>query len=303
MKELTQRLRTLLKVAEHQSFAAAARELDIASSTATRHVNQLEQQLGEPLLVRTTRHVRLSSAGEKALVRFRTILEEVDQLTQELETLSEQVAGPLRISVPWRYSRLYLAPLINEFMQAYPKVALEIISSDEMVDLVDNHFDVAIRIGHLEDSSLVARRISDQRFVLAAAPSYLETQPPINQPDDLSHHRLLTFSYTTTNHDWRLTYQGRQQRISARSGSLRTNNADILTQAALDGAGVVVQPLWAVRSELDSGRLRPVLERYRVTSTDFDTGIHVVFAREHQHNPRVRAWVDFLMARRERLSC
>lgn len=169
MKELTQQLRTLLKVAEHQSFAAAARELDIASSTATRHVNQLERHLGEPLLVRTTRHVRLSPAGEHALVRFRAILAEVEHLTRDLDTLGERVAGPLRVSVPWRYSRLYLAPMVSEFMQLYPEVALEIISSDDMVDLVKNDFDVAIRIGHLDDSSLIARRITDQRFMLAAA--------------------------------------------------------------------------------------------------------------------------------------
>ena len=303
MKELTQQLRTLLKVAEHQSFAAAARELDIASSTATRHVNQLERHLGEPLLVRTTRHVRLSPAGEHALVRFRAILAEVEHLTRDLDTLGERVAGPLRVSVPWRYSRLYLAPMVSEFMQLYPEVALEIISSDDMVDLVKNDFDVAIRIGHLDDSSLIARRITDQRFMLAAAPSYLEARPPISEPNDLDQHRLLTFSYSASNHYWRLTQGGVLHRISARSGALRTNNADILTQAALDGAGVVVQPLWAIRHELAMGHLVPVLEDYHVTSTDFDTGIHVVFARENQSNPRVRAWVDFLMARRERLFC
>lgn len=303
MNELTQRLRTFLKVAEHQSFNVAARELDIASSTATRHVNHLERQLGEPLLVRTTRHVRLSPAGERALIRFRAILAEVDQLEGELESLSERVAGPLRISVPWRYSRLYLAPLVSEFMQCYPEVALDIVSSDQRVDLVEDHFDVALRIGHLEDSSLIARHISDQRFVLAAAPSYLAAQPPIHQPQDLEQHRLLTFSYTTANHHWRLVQGDRKHRISVRARALRTNNADILTQAALGGTGVVVQPLWAIREELASGRLLPVLEDFQVTSSDFDTGIHVVFARENQHNPRVRAWVDFLLARRERLSC
>ena len=193
MNELTQRLRTFLKVAEHQSFNVAARELDIASSTATRHVNHLERQLGEPLLVRTTRHVRLSPAGERALIRFRAILAEVDQLEGELESLSERVAGPLRILVPWRYSRLYLAPLVSEFMQCYPEVALDIVSSDQRVDLVEDHLDVALRIGHLEDSSLIARHISDQRFALAAAPSYLAAQPPIHQPQDLEQHRLMTF--------------------------------------------------------------------------------------------------------------
>ena len=130
MNDLTLRLKTFQKVAELRNFSAAARELGIASSTATRYIGQLERQLGEPLLIRSTRQVRLTAAGERALTRIGTILEQFDLMDQDLKATGRTTSGTLRVSVPWRYTRLYIAPLVREFMVTYPDITLHIISSD-----------------------------------------------------------------------------------------------------------------------------------------------------------------------------
>ena len=301
MNDLTLRLKTFQKVAELRSFSAAARELGIASSTATRYIGQLERQLGEPLLIRSTRQVRLTAAGERALTRIGTILEQFDLMDQDLKATGQTTSGTLRVSGPWRYTRLYIAPLVRKFMVTYPDITLHIISSDHWVNLTDAEFDVAVRIGHLEDSSLIARKIADQQFVLAAAPAYLNRHAAITRPKDLATHTLLTFDYTTASHHWQLKHKGHTCRIPIRDGTLRSNNADVLTRAALDGAGIVLQPCWAIREELESGQLTPVLGHHEVTSTRFESGVHVVFTQEKRNNPCVRAWVDFLMAHADRL--
>ncbi|KZL12653.1 HTH-type transcriptional regulator DmlR [Pseudovibrio axinellae] len=294
MSDLAQSLLVFTKVAEHKSFAEASRELNMANSSVTRHIASLEKELGVALFIRTTRLVRLSPAGEGAYVHAMDILHKVDELKRTVHAQDGRVSGLLRLSVPWRYARLYIAPILSGFMKLYPDIRVEIVSDDRMVNLVDAGFDAAIRIGRLADSSLIAKKIAEQSFVLAAAPSYLRQHARIETHDDLEGHTILTFSYAAANDSWKLKKSGHTYRVPAREGKLATNNADLITAAAVEGVGIIIQPIWAVQDQIKNGSLVPILSDYEVTSTAFETGIFVVYSKENKHNPCVRAWIDYV---------
>lgn len=294
MSALMQSLQVFVKVADHGNFAAAGRELNIANSSVTRHIASLETDLGATLLIRTTRQVRLTPAGERAYRHAKEVIGKVEDLRRHVHDAGGAVSGPLRVSVPWRYARLYIAPILNGFMRRYPDIRIEVVSDDKMVNLVDAGFDVAVRIGRLSDSGLLAKKIGEQGFVMAAAPAYLAEHPPIVTHEDLGGHSILWFSYSTANYTWKLKRQGQIYRIPSRQGPLTTNNADLITAAAIAGAGIVIQPNWAIQRYIDDGNLLPILADYEVTSTAFETGVYVVFAKENKTNPCVRAWVDYI---------
>lgn len=294
MSDLTQNLRVFVKVADHKNFAAAGRELNMANSSVTRQIANLEKELGVSLFVRTTRLVRLSPAGERAYEHAQDVLSKVEDLRRDVHAFDGRVSGLLRVSVPWRYARLYIAPILTGFMQQYPDIRIEVVSDDKMVNLVDAGFDAAIRIGRLSDSSLIAKKIGEQSFVMVAAPNYLATHAPITTHAELDGHTILTFSYSTANYTWKLKQGDQTFRIPAKQGALATNNADLITAAAVSGAGIVIQPDWAVQDQIKDGRLVPLLTDYEVTSTAFETGVYVVFAKENGSNPCVRAWVDYV---------
>lgn len=294
MSDLTQSLQVFTKVADHKSFAAAGRELNMANSSVTRHIANLEEELGATLFIRTTRLVRLSPAGARAYEHAKEVLNKVEGMRRDVHAEDGRVSGLLRVSVPWRYARLYIAPILSGFMKLYPDVRIEVVSDDKMVNLADAGFDVAIRIGRLTDSSLVAKKIGEQSFVLAAAPSYLEKHPQILTHEDLEGQSILTFSYATANYTWKLKKDGLTYRLPTRQGALVTNNADLITAAAVAGAGIIIQPSWAVQDHIDEGSLVPILTDYEVTSTAFETGVFVVYAKENRHNPCVRAWTEYV---------
>ncbi|NSY41321.1 LysR family transcriptional regulator [Leisingera sp. ANG59] len=294
MPDLAQSLKIFTKVADHESFAAAGRELNMANSSVTRQIAGLEEQLGVKLFVRTTRSVRLSPAGVRAYERVQEILDGFETLKRDIHGEDGRVAGQLRVSVPWRYARLYIAPVLSGFLELYPDVRIDIVSDDRIINLADAGFDVAIRIGRLADSALIAKKLGEQAFVLAAAPAYLRAHPDIETHEDLDGQTILTFSYSTANYSWKLMKDGQTHRVPTRQGRLTTNNADLITAAAIDGAGIIIQPAWAIQDHIDNGDLVKILPNYEVTSTAFETGIFAVYAKENRHNPCVRAWVDYV---------
>ena len=292
--ELIPNLRTFLRVAELRSFSAAGRSLNIANSTVSRQIAQLEDSLGASVFVRTTRSVRLTAVGERLQARATELVGELEALGRSVTSEANELAGPLRISVPWRYTQMYVAPLLAGFFRRYPDIRVQLISDDEIVNLVDEGFDVALRLGQMKDSNLVARKLADQRYALVAAPAYLDQYAPIRNHEDLADHRMVSFVYTTPHYSRTLRKGGRVHRLPIRDSALQSNNADVLTRAAVDGVGLIIQPHWAIRDEVERGELVQVLSDYEVTSTNFQSGIYLVYPREHQKVPRVRAWVDYV---------
>lgn len=294
MLELIPHLQTFVRVAELGSFSAAGRSLNLANSTVSRHIAQLEASLGAAVFVRTTRSVRLTAVGQRLQARASALLEEVEDLARSVTTEAHALSGPLRVSVPWRYTRMVVAPLLAGFSRRYPNICVQLISDDALVNLVEEQFDVALRLGKMKDSNLVARKLGEQRYLLVASPGYLADREPITTHEDLASHRMVSFVYTTPHYSWTLRQAGRVHRFPIRDSVLQSNNADVLTRAAVDGVGLMVQPRWAIQEELERGQLVPVLTSYEVTSTTFDSGVYLVYPREHQKVPRVRAWVDYM---------
>ncbi|MEM9861529.1 MAG: LysR family transcriptional regulator [Myxococcota bacterium] len=293
MLHLIGHLATFVRVAELGSFSAAGRSLAIANSSVSRQIQQLEVRLGAAVFVRTTRSVRLTAVGERLLERARRLLSDVDGLAIGLTDAAP--SGRLRVAAPWRYGRMWIAPLMAGFSRRYPNIRVELISDDRIVDLVAQEFDVAIRLSRMKDSNLIARKLGDQRSRLVAAPSYLKAHPEIEDPHDVAGHAMLAFLYATPHHTWTFRKGGRVVRIPTRESVLQSNNADLLSRAAVDGVGLLVQPDWAIRAELDEGVLVPVLTDHDVTATSFDSSIYLAYPRELRSLPRVRAWVDYVV--------
>ena len=290
-------LRSFMAVAEANSFAKAARKLNMANSSVSRQIAQLESQLNVSLFTRTTRHVQLSPAGEILYGRASGLIMEMENLAVELSADNVSPHGTLKVSVPWWFSQLHLAPLLPEFLAMYPDLRVVMQCDDGMTKLVEEGFDVAVRLSRLKDSNLIARRLGPHSFAMAASPEYLARHARVTKPEDLREHAMLSFNFSTPYHSWTLRKQGRSYRIPLKDSVLTSNNADILKQCALDGAGIIIQPVWGIKSEIESGALIQLLPDFEVTSTTFDNGIFAVYSKESKAVNRVKVFVDFLSER------
>ncbi|MCP3141241.1 LysR family transcriptional regulator [Pyxidicoccus xibeiensis] len=279
-------------VARALSFADAARELGISASALSRRISRLEGALGTALLRRTTRHVSLTEAGTLYLERCTDVLTRVEDAEALVSGLAGEPRGRLRVAVPNLFGQLQVAPLLPDFMRRYPRIDLEFSFMDRYVDLVQEGFDVAIRIGTLADSSLVVRRLATNHRILCAAPGYLKGRRPLTRPEDLAQHACLYFSLLAEGQTWNL--QRGNERVAARGRPvLVADNAEALRQAALGGCGVTVLATFLVAEDLRAGRLVKVLDGWSVA----DTGIFAVHPPGRLVPSKVRAFVSFLAER------
>jgi DNA-binding transcriptional LysR family regulator len=285
-------------VVDAGSFSAAARRLGLAPSSVARGIGGLEDELGVRLLARTTRRLSLTEPGRVYHERSRRILSEVEEARLSVARLEAAPRGLLRISVPVVFGRLHVAPALAEFLASYPEVEIDLSMTDAYVDLVEEGIDLAIRVGELQDSSLMARKLAPTRRVMCASPAYLERRGAPARPSDLKGHDCLSYRYSGAAPIWRLRApDGTLHEIEV-SGSLRTNNADALHIAALAGVGIVLLPTFLAGADIRGGRLRLLFEDHRVSATSsLDTNIHAVFPCNRHLSPKVRAFVDFLRRR------
>lgn len=289
-------LRAFIAVVESGSFSQAAIALACANSSISRQVAQLEQQLGQRLLVRSTRVVRTTDAGAELFERVQGLLPQIDAACSSLPNEAGQPAGRLRVSVPWWFSECHIAPALSRFHQQFPSIQLELIANDSLVDVLAQGFDVVIRLSALKDSELVAKPLGAHRFVLAASPDYLSRFPEIKEPEDLKSHHLMAYAFSTRSSMWFLKKQKKQFRISAEQSWLQSNNASMLYQCALDGGGIIMQPTWAMNDALSSGALLKVLADYEVTPSHFDSGVYAVYSKHQRNSPKIKAFIEFLIA-------
>jgi DNA-binding transcriptional LysR family regulator len=243
-----------VKVVAHHSFAVAARELGLSRAGVSKHVLALEQSLGARLLNRNTRRLSLTEVGAVVHERFARILEEIDEVERNAGALQTNPRGVLRITAPVSFGIPHLAPAIVDYMARYPDVSIDMVLNDRTVDLIEEGFDLAIRIGHLIDSTLIARRIAPIRFALCAAPSYLQCHGEPRRPADLARHNCLEFSYRQTGTEWHFIGPDGTKESVRVSGRLKVNNPQVLHTAALNGDGVEFDPTFIVGADIASGR-------------------------------------------------
>lgn len=279
------------KAVETGSFSAAGEALRMSSQLVGKHVQTLEQHLGVRLINRTTRRQHLTEAGFAFYERVKIIQAEVEAAEGLAAMSGGKPRGRLRINAPVSFGIHALSRRLPEYMAAYPEVSIDMSLSNRYVDLIDEGFDVAFRVGELSDSGLIARALAPYRLRLCAAPSYLAGRPPITHPDDLAHHECLGFSYTELRTRW--TFEGPAGLITVPvAGKLMVDSGEALLMAARAGMGLLLQPCELVRDELAAGRLIEVLPEYPIPTRPF----HVLYAPDRRMTPKLRSFIDFVVA-------
>jgi DNA-binding transcriptional LysR family regulator len=277
------------RVVDSGSFSAAARRLKISKSAASAHVQRLEERLGVRLLNRTTRRLSVTEAGAAYYRHCARILAEAEAAEQAAGALQREPRGTLRISAPDSFGWMHVAPAVPAFLKRFPELSVDITLSAAHVNLVDEGLDLAIRIGVLEDSPLVVRKLALSRLILCAAPAYLTKRGTPREPSELSRHNCICTSVLPWGDEWRLAGKRGEVRVAV-SGSFRGNNAEMLRAAALDGIGIAVLPSWAVAGPLRAGALRRVLKAWQPPSST----IYAVYPGNRLMSMKVRAFVDHL---------
>ena len=279
-----------VQVARLGSFAEAARHLRMPSATLSRRVRQLEAHLGTRLLNRSSRRLSLTEGGEALYERAKSILEEVAETEALATTASRQSRGRLRINAPLSFGILVLAPLWPRFMAKYPDIELDIVLIDRIVDIVEEGYDLAIRISRSGSTAHIARRLSRSRNLVCASPDYLAAHGMPAVPADLVHHVCLGYTYGATADEWQFTGpDGAHESVRVR-WAMRANNGDTARAAALAGAGIVWQPSFLIGDDVRAGRLVEVMPGYRMPDID----IQAIYASRRHLSAKVRLMVDFL---------
>lgn len=274
-------------VVETESFTAAAKRLEVSVAHISRQVNQLEDRLGAKLLYRTTRKLRLTEVGEVYYQHARKILDDMQAAERAVMEMEGKPTGKLRITAPVYYGEYFLAPLVNDFLLQYPQLDLELKLTNETVDLVKEGYDLAIRLGTLDSSSLMCRKLARRTQYLCASPAYLVTHGTPQTLADLANHRCLGGSLD----HWRFLENGKLR--NWRVGSAWSCNSGLaLKDAALKGLGIVQLPDYYVQAALAQGSLVSLLESHRLP----DDGVWVVYPQNRHLSPKVRLLVDFLVA-------
>lgn len=276
-------------VAESGSFAKASEKLGISTTSASRHVGDLEHALGLSLLHRSTRKISLTECGTLYYERCCQHLDDIAATESAVAGDCAAVRGSLRLSVPYSFGNSFLAPRISRFMDLYPELKIELLFSDRIVDLAQDGIDVAVRISSSVSGMYIAKRLAVIRTALCASPDYLARAGVPRHPDDLAKHNCLCYSNLATGNVWALHKSGEKFAVPVH-GSLRSNNGDMNRLAALAGKGIICEPTFIVGNDLRAGRLVQVLPEYASNTT----AAHAVFLPASRNSIRIRALLNHL---------
>ncbi len=282
-----------VQVVRDGSFTKAADRLELSRSVVSKYVTRLEERLGARLLNRTTRRLSLTEAGRVFYERSRRGLEEIEEAETEVSRLQGEARGLLRVNSPMSFGILHITPLLPEFLAENPEVSVDMNLDDRKVDVIEEGFDVSIRITDLPDSSLVARRLGPCRHAVVAAPAYLEKHGVPRTPDDLRDHNIIAYQYQESATDWHFLTEDKEQITVPVSGSIQMNNSLALREALLGGIGITRTPTFVVGKDIAAGKLVSLLPSYQT----LEVSIYLVYPQRRHLSPKVRAFVDFVAAR------
>lgn len=283
-------MQTFVAVVEAGNFVSAAEGMVTSKAAVSRHVSNLEARLGVRLLHRTTRRLSLTGEGEVFYTRCKDLLGQLEESEAEITSRSGQAVGQIKINAPVTFGILHLAGLWGEFRAAHPRVSLDITLSDRVVDLVEEGYDLAVRITHLPSSTLISRKLSTTRMVLCASPEYLARESTPSHPSELADHPVWAYSYFAPGDEW--PFEGPEGPITAKTKPVvRTNSGDTCRAAALQHQGIVLQPSFLVGADLQTGKLVEVMPEYR----SMELGIYALYPTRKHVSSKVRLLIDFLV--------
>ncbi|EKS33462.1 hypothetical protein HMPREF9696_03503 [Afipia clevelandensis ATCC 49720] len=285
-------MRAFVAVADLQGFAPAARKLGLSASAVTRLIASLENHLGARLLQRTTRSVTLTDVGARYLERARRILGDLEEAEDSVQAERSKPSGRLIVSAPLMFGRLHVGPVMSAYLKQYPDVSAELRLSDRTVNLVEEGIDLAVRIGHLADSSVIARAVGDMRRVVVASPRYLKARGTPQKLSDLADHEVIQFSGSSALMEWRFIEDGREIRVPNTS-RFATNSTDAAVLHAEQGGGLISVLAYQVAESLKAGRLKIVLAKYELPTMP----IHLVYPTSRLLSAKVRAFIDLVVAK------
>lgn len=292
MDRLTE-MEAFVRVVDLGGFTDAARKMGVSKSAVSKHVSALESRLGARLLNRTTRRVNPTEIGLAYYDRAARVLCEAMEADAMAASMQGTPQGELRISAPLSFGIRHLGPAVSAFLKAYPDVSARVSLDDRFVELVAEGYDLAVRIGALPDSTLIARKLAETALMLVASPAYLARAGTPQSIDDLADHQLLHYSNLSSGHTWRLRGPGGDERQVRAVGRLTVNNGDALLRAACEGLGVVLSPAFISAEAVRDGRLVEVLPAFRPAPV----GIWAVYPSGRYPQPKLRVFVDFLAER------
>ncbi|MEE8545010.1 MAG: LysR family transcriptional regulator [Alphaproteobacteria bacterium] len=287
-------MRIFAGVVESGSFSAAGRQVGLAPSSVSRRIGDLEDELGARLFHRTTRKLSLTEAGQIYFERAARILIEIDEAKLAVARSDGAPSGVLRLTAPASVARRHIVPALGDFQARYPAVQIVLSMTDRLVDLVEDRFDLAIRLGAQSDSSLIARKIGSGRRFVAASPAYLDRAGVPGTPAELADHNCLTFRSHRGSNLWRFR-GGRGESQVRVTGSLFSDNGEALCAAAVSGLGLILVPEWLTGSEVKQGRLRELLSGWRALPEA--TPLYAVYPHQRHLPAKVRSFIDFLAQR------
>lgn len=280
-------MQVFVTVADLRGFAPAARKLRLSPSAVTRLIAALEEHLGARLLQRTTRQVRLTDVGTRYLERARRILADVEEADGSAREERNRPGGRLVVSAPVGFGRLHVGPVMTEYLKRYPEVACELRLSDNLVNLVEDAVDAAVRIGHLADSSLVARQVGEMRRITVATSGYLKRHGEPRTPEALTEHQTILFGPATA---WRFAKDSRDIEVTP-SPRFTSNSADAALQYAEAGGGITRVLAYQAAEGLKRGRLKILLAKYEQPALP----IHIVYPTSRLLSAKVRAFIDLVV--------
>jgi DNA-binding transcriptional LysR family regulator len=277
-------------VADLGGFAPAARKLGLSPSAVTRLIAALEERLGARLLQRTTRSVALTDAGTRYLERARRILADVEEAEASVQDERTRPSGRLVVSAPIGFGRIHVSPVMSEYLKRHAEVSGELRLADRMVNLVEDGVDLAVRIGHLPDSSLVARHVGEMRRIVVASPGYLKAHGEPKTPEAIAAHQTIQFGGATASPDWRFVRDGNEVRVTP-VPRLTTNSADAAIGYAVRGGGLTRVLAYQAADAVKAGRLKILLAKFEPPSLP----IHLVYPTSRLLSAKVRAFVDLVV--------
>ncbi|MBV1929386.1 MAG: LysR family transcriptional regulator [Gammaproteobacteria bacterium] len=276
-------------VGQTGSFAEAARRLNLANSVVSKRIKDLECHLQTQLLTRTTRKVSLTDNGYSYLEYVRKFLDELEEVETRLRHHTEMPVGTIKLSAPLSFGMQYLGPSIASYLKQHPNVEIKTYLSDRQVNLIDEGYDLSIRVGQLKDSSLIAKKLVDCRRVVCASPDYFAQHGKPQTLKDLKDHNCLSYLNLAEGKAWPFMVEGKKKWQSV-SGSFSADNGDILHEAAIEGCGVALLPTFIVGESLKAGKLEVALEEYE--ETDFN--IYAVYQHTRHLSTKIRTLIDHL---------